>query len=149
MSPKKEGGGVRINGEFFNSQTFHNKRMADDQFQQLLLALIDILTTIVQPSIFIGTEGKIYYLDWINLNLKQLIMTGLKKIKVFQYHCTWTNMYLSFAIYYQNKPNQKSNWWNEHWERKTIAMARNITTIHWWSWNLMSVAKYLSGKKAL
>ena len=63
MSPKKEGGGVRINAEFFNSQTFHNKRMADDQFRQLLIALIDILTTIVQPSIFTGAEGKIYYLD--------------------------------------------------------------------------------------
>ena len=44
-SPERDGGDNRINTELVNSQTFHNSRMANEQFRQLLQALVNELIT--------------------------------------------------------------------------------------------------------
>ena len=44
-SPERDGGDNRIITELVNSQTFHNSRMANEQFRQLLQALVNKLIT--------------------------------------------------------------------------------------------------------
>ena len=44
-SPERDGGDNRINTELVNSQTFHNSRMANEQFRQLLQALVNKVIT--------------------------------------------------------------------------------------------------------
>ena len=57
-STGRKGEDNRINTELVNSQKFHNNRLADEQFRQLLQALVDKLITNIQPSIFTGAEEK-------------------------------------------------------------------------------------------
>ena len=42
-----------------NSQTFHNNRIADEQFRQILQALLDKVIINMQPSIFSGAKGEV------------------------------------------------------------------------------------------
>ena len=61
--PEREGGSTRITTVLVNSQTFHNNRMSDKQFRQLLQALVQKPMTNMLKQ-----RKKIYYLDCMLLS---------------------------------------------------------------------------------
>ena len=65
--PKREEEDNESNAELFSYRTFHNNRMADDQFQHFLQALIDKPIITIQHSVY--SEGEhLHYLGLISFN---------------------------------------------------------------------------------
>ena len=89
--------------------------------------------------------------------LWQLIIIGVKKGKVVQYHCTWTSPHYSISTHFQNKQNRTRDYENKHREYwQAVAVTFEIVRINTdWEiittrqplYNLISVTKYYSGDK--
>ena len=79
--------------------------MADKQLVQLIKPIANM-----QASIFAVAKGE-DILSWLNkFDLIAAKISGLKKSKVIQHLCTWTNERSSITTHCQNKQKQISNW---------------------------------------